>query len=189
MSFSKTCQELVGIVDYTHCAIYNMAMNEKRLHTALEEFTLPAWREIPDVGLYLDQVVKYINGFLSGFPEMQITGSMVSNYVKHKIIPSPVRKTYSREQLASLIFIAMAKTVLSMDHIRICLKGKDIFADAENTYDAFAENMMRSVHRFSKNDEEIAFMSHDTLYDIVIAVAHKMYLERYFDEITQNEAD
>ena len=165
------------------------AMNETRLHTALEEFTLPAWREIPDVGLYLDQVVKYINGFLSGFPEMQITGSMVSNYVKHKIITSPVRKTYSRDQLASLIFIAMAKTVLSMEHIRICLSRDDIFADAEHTYDAFADNMMRSVHRFSKTDEDPSDMSHNTLYDIVIAVAHKMYLERYFDEISQNEAE
>lgn len=164
-------------------------MNETSLHTTLEAFTLPTWREIPDVGLYLDQVVKYINGFLSGFPEMQITGSMVSNYVKHKIISSPVRKTYSRDQLASLIFIALAKTVLSMDHIRICLSSEDIFADAENTYDVFAENMMRSVHRFSKSDEDPSDIQHDTLYDIVIAVAHKMYLERYFDEMNAKEAE
>lgn len=163
------------------------SMDETRLHAALEEFTLPAWREIPDVGLYLDQVVKYINGFLSGFPEMQITGSMVSNYVKHKIITSPTRKTYSREQLANLIFITMAKTVLSMEHIRICLQSEAIYAHADKAYDGFAENMMKILHHFSIEDEEPSGTMHNALYDIVVAVAHKMYLERYFEEMQQRD--
>ena len=55
-------------------------------------FHLPRYFEIPDVGLYLKQVVKYINDILSplGLPEM--TASMISNYVKQGLIDKPVRK-------------------------------------------------------------------------------------------------
>ena len=72
---------------------------------SIENFRLPRYREIPDVGLYLDQTVKYINPFLAplGFPE--ITASMISNYVKKGYIASPVRKQYNADQIACLFFI------------------------------------------------------------------------------------
>ena len=77
---------------------------------SIENFHLPRYREIPNVGLYLDQTVKYINPFLAplGFPE--ITASMISNYVKKGYIASPVRKQYNADQIACLFFIALAKT-------------------------------------------------------------------------------
>ena len=48
----------------------------------IKTFRLPRFREIPDMGLYLDQTVKYINRFLEPLGGMEITSSMVSNYVK-----------------------------------------------------------------------------------------------------------
>lgn len=157
-------------------------MNENRLRTALQDFTLPAYREIPDVGLYLDQVVKYINSFFCDFPEMQITGSMVSNYVKQKLVSSPVKKAYSKDQIASLIFISTAKTVLSMEHIRMCMQKEQIFACAKDSYDLFAQAMQSILHEFYSGNASEKTSPHDALHDIVIAVAHKMYLERYFEE-------
>ena len=50
--------------------------------TEMMKVELPEYREIPDVGLYLDQAVKYINGILEPYPDLQVTGSMLSNYVK-----------------------------------------------------------------------------------------------------------
>ncbi|MEE1411814.1 MAG: DUF1836 domain-containing protein, partial [Bulleidia sp.] len=91
---------------------------------ALQDFHLPAYAEIPDVGLYLEQVVKYINSFFTDFEEMNITSSMVSNYVKSKLVSSPHKKMYSRDQIATLFFIAIAKNVLSMEYIRICLQNR-----------------------------------------------------------------
>ncbi len=80
--------------------------------TEIQRFRLPRYREIPDVGLYLDQTVKYINGFLMVLGDMEITASMVSNYVKKGYISNPVRKQYSARQIAQLFFIAIAKTVI-----------------------------------------------------------------------------
>ncbi|MBR6725209.1 MAG: DUF1836 domain-containing protein, partial [Erysipelotrichaceae bacterium] len=45
-------------------------------------FNLPTYKEIPSVGLYLDQTSKYINEVLLDLPDAMITNSMISNYVK-----------------------------------------------------------------------------------------------------------
>ena len=49
---------------------------------AIEGFRLPRYAQIPDVGLYLEQVVRYVNTHLAPLGEPELTISMVSNYVK-----------------------------------------------------------------------------------------------------------
>ena len=51
------------------------------------------------MGLYLDQTVQYVNLHFRAFPGVELTGSMVSNYVKKGLISHPVRKKYTRDQL------------------------------------------------------------------------------------------
>lgn len=55
----------------------------------IEEFRLPRYAQIPDVGLYLEQVVRYVNSHLAILGEPALTSSMVSNYVKQRLIPAP----------------------------------------------------------------------------------------------------
>ena len=83
----------------------------------IESFRMPRYRELPDVGLYLDQTVKYINRYLAPLGCVEITASMISNYVKKGYIASPVRKQYNADQIACLFFIAIAKNVVSMENI------------------------------------------------------------------------
>ncbi len=159
--------------------------NKKELQAALQEFRLPRWNEIPDVGLYLDQVVKYINTYFESFPEMKVTASMVSNYVKKKLIMNPHRKTYSREQIAQLIFIAAAKTVLSMDNIRVCFDIQKEHFSTEKSYNVFCDTMESVLSTFSSDDQNLLNKDarsdeEEILRNIVITIAHKMYLERYF---------
>lgn len=80
-------------------------------------FHMPAYSEIPNVGLYLEQTLKYINDTFAGFKSIELTKSMISNYVKLGYLRRPVRKQYDREQIASLLFIALSKQVLSMENI------------------------------------------------------------------------
>ena len=56
-----------------------------------QQFRLPGYQEIPNVGLYLEQTVKYLNEFLVPLGA-EITPSMVSNYVKKGLVSNPVRK-------------------------------------------------------------------------------------------------
>ena len=145
---------------------------------ALTDFALPTYEEIPDIGLYLDQVVKYINSYFEAFPEMNVTASMLTNYVKLKLVKRVNKKTYVRDQIAAFIFINMAKTVLSMDNIRLLLSFSEE-ETFETQYNQFRELMLEVLKSLQdrKPQKEI-----DTsmLYNIANAIGHKMYLERAF---------
>ena len=90
---------------------------KETIAAAARAFQLPAYPDIPDVGLYLEQTVKYVNGYLEPLHGMELTASMVSNYVKKGIIAKPVRKQYHRDQIACLFFVAVAKISMSMEDI------------------------------------------------------------------------
>lgn len=55
------------------------------------DYRMPRYKEIPNVGLYLEQTVKYINECLAPI-EISITPSMLSNYVKKGYIDRPDKK-------------------------------------------------------------------------------------------------
>ena len=75
---------------------------------SIQDFRFPKYHEIPDVGLFLEQVAKYISSFLEPLGDITVTGSMISNYVKKDLVDNPIKKQYYRDQIAYLIFISMA---------------------------------------------------------------------------------
>lgn len=62
-------------------------------------FRLPRYEQIPDVGLYLEQTVRYVNSFLAPLGEVELTASMASNYVKHKLLPAPGKNSTRQSSL------------------------------------------------------------------------------------------
>ena len=93
-----------------------MKIETKRaLSDSIREFRLPRYAEIPNVGLYLEQATKYVCEYLAPLGEYSLTPSMISNYVKKGLVANPVKKQYGRDQIAYLFFIAVAKSVLSLD--------------------------------------------------------------------------
>ena len=70
--------------------------------------------ELPRIELYLDQVITLVCdelAFMCLPDEQTLTGSMVNNYVKQRLIPAPKRKRYTRRHVASLLFICAFKRV------------------------------------------------------------------------------
>lgn len=150
----------------------------------LNSFKLPVYEEIPDVGLYLDQVTKYINGYLKDFPGMTVTPSMISNYVKLKLISKANKKAYSRDQIAGFIFIVFAKTVLSMNHIQYLLTLQKEHYKVEDAYNYFREELisllssLESKTGMDYNEEEAE--EKRMLHNVAVTIAYKMYLDSYF---------
>ena len=148
---------------------------------------LPRSSEIPSIGLYLDQTVKYINRVFEPISCVEVTPSMVSNYVKKKYIEKPVKKLYDRDQIRKLIFIVLAKLVLSMDHIGILLdKGRGMPVD-DKAYDEFCSKIERELDSVfgaadsaGKEDggREDRFM--DTLFS---AIAYYIYINHCIDKM------
>ena len=82
---------------------------------------LPRWEELPDLDLYMDQVLSLIHRYLGReeSPDGKVlTSSMVNNYVKMRLMPAPEKKKYSRVHLAYLIAICVLKTSLPMAAVR-----------------------------------------------------------------------
>jgi len=149
----------------------------------LQEFRLPAYRDLPEIGLYLEQTVKYINGFLQPLGFAELTTSMVGNYVKLGMITPPVKKQYNAEQLAQLIFIAIAKSVLSMENIKRLLQMQQASYTLPIAYDYFClelKNMLfftfglkDTVDEIGENHSEEKTM----LRTAIIAISHIVYFE------------
>ncbi len=79
------------------------------------------WREniqngqnYPNIDLYLDQVLEYVNKLDSSVMldnDKGLTSAMINNYVKNHHVDKPIKKKYSRRQLARLIVITYLKNV------------------------------------------------------------------------------
>lgn len=118
----------------------------KKVKSEIEQFRFPRFDEIPSMGLFLEQVVKYINGSLSILGEYSITPSMVSNYVKTKMIKSPEQKTYNREQIAHLIFITVVKNVVPLSDIALMFEIRRDDFSVKECYDYLCDEFENALH-------------------------------------------
>lgn len=164
---------------------------KKNLAAAIREFRMPRYREIPDMGLYLEQTVNYINQCLAPLQGAAVTGSMVSNYVKKGLVESPQRKRYSREQIAYLIFIALAKNVLSLDNLIRLISIQKRSYTAQRAYDYLCEeleNILAYVFGLKDTVDDVGKDSTEEklmLRTTIVAAAHKIYLDKYFDQMAE----
>lgn len=162
---------------------------KKNIKDSLVDFILPTYNEIPDTGLYLDQTVQYINRYLQIFPDLEVTPSMISNYVKKGLISRSIKKLYSREQIAHLIFITFAKNVLSMENINLLIDIKNASYATPKAYDYFRLELLNVLEYVFGLKEMLETVGFDNTYEkmllrnTIISVAHKLYLEKVFDEV------
>ena len=88
----------------------------------LEKFALPDWEGLPQLELYMDQIIILLTEYLApvsrGQEDRAITASIINNYVRMKIVPPPVKKKYSRVHIAFLVVICTLKRSLSISSIQ-----------------------------------------------------------------------
>ena len=88
----------------------------------LNNFSFKNYEELPDIDLYMDQVVTFLDKQLYIFQnntlDKQITSSMINNYVKGEVLPSPIANKYNREHLALIEEICTLKQVLSIADVK-----------------------------------------------------------------------
>lgn len=105
--------------------------------------TYPKWNDLPELDLYLDQVLLYVNQMTSETltNDKNLTASMINNYVKHGHLEKPIKKKYKRAQLARLIAITALKNVFSIQEISLTLETLGKTYKSEKLYDDFAACM------------------------------------------------
>ena len=111
-------------------------------------FSYPKWEDIPNIDLYLDQVLLYVNQVcapISPDKDKGLTASMVNNYVKHGYLTKPDKKKYQRKQIARLIAITTLKSVFSIQEIAQTLNTLQPQASSDQLYDAFVDYMNHGI--------------------------------------------
>ncbi|HEM3587824.1 DUF1836 domain-containing protein [Streptococcus suis] len=106
--------------------------------------TIPYWHELPDLDLYLDQVLLYVNQTTTSselLEQKSLTASMINNYVKHKQIEKPVKKKYQKQQVARLIALTILKNVFSIQEISQTLNLLLQSSNSETLYNHFVDCM------------------------------------------------
>lgn len=114
----------------------------------LTDLRCPRWEELPDLGLYMDQVLLVVEDALRPLcPEdgSVLTSTMVNNYVKQGVLAASEKKKYRREHLARLIEITILKRVLSVAEIRFLLERLDRDIDPQGGYDLFRTQLERGL--------------------------------------------
>jgi len=94
----------------------------------LSNFSFKEYEALPDLDLYMDQVVTFLDKQLGIFQtstlDKQITPSMINNYVKGEVLPSPISKKYNKEHLAIIEEICTLKQVLSIAEVKQILDSE-----------------------------------------------------------------
>ena len=110
---------------------------------------IPRWNELPDLDLYLDQVVNYVERCLGQYKvnkeDKIITKTMINNYVKQGIMPAPEKKKYSRSHIAYLIVICVLKQVYSISDIGKLISLTIQYFELSKAYNRFCANLEVSI--------------------------------------------
>ena len=109
---------------------FTMRTNEERLNELLahlDSLDHIHVDEIPQIDLYMDQVTTFMEkhlGELKRYPEDKVlTKTMINNYAKNNLLPSPVKKKYTQEHILLLVFIYYFKNVLPINDIKTLMSG------------------------------------------------------------------
>ena len=180
------------VQEHDRNSITMKAETKLRVAACAAGFALPRYNDLPSVGLYLDQTVQFVNSYFRSFCGVELTPSMVSNYVKKGVVDHPIRKKYTRDQIASLMYIAVSKTVLSIENIDTLFKMQREHCSAGTAYDIFCEELETSLSvvfggkaaqpETTLNDERLLLRS------TIFAAVNKMYLDCCFDALRQEQA-
>lgn len=91
-------------------------MDELRnLKDRMERERPARWEDLPDLALYMDQLISYMPRQLIRFDEgPALTSAMVNNYIKDGLVPRAEGKRYGPIHLGYLTAVSALKQVLSV---------------------------------------------------------------------------
>lgn len=167
-------------------------MDKKEVKASrVQQFRLPRYQELPDVGLYLEQTTKYLNSFLAPLGCLEITSSMVSNYVKKGLIPNPVKKQYYAGHLAYLFFVAVAKQLVSIENLILLVQIQKDTYPLDVSYDYFCDQFedtiffLFGIKDTSRDFGESTSEEKNLLHGLIFSAAHMIYMDAQFSAIRE----
>ena len=159
---------------------------------------LPYWDELPEIDLYMDQVIalmeKYLSFHKTNDADTIVTHSMINNYVKLGIMPAPVRKKYSREHIAYLIIICTLKQALPISEIKKLIDIRVKRTSIEETlnffsdlYDSTFNTIIAIGKKFSKRNDDDDVLFSDTALYMAIGSSGSKYVASQITKLNKDK--
>lgn len=157
-------------------------------------FHCPRYKELSDMGLYLEQMLGVVNDKLSPLGMEPITGAMVSNYIKNKAIPSPVKKKYHRDHLCHIFAVCILKQVFSVQQIADFFEIQGKTYPLETAYNYFCaefENALKEAFLFTGQALPIIETKRTPetvlVRAVVLSVSNRIYADSALKSITDTK--
>lgn len=161
----------------------------REIGPVFQDFHLPRYDELPGISLYLDQVIGILNDTLEPLFDYDedkiISGAMVNNYVKNKVISAPVKKRYSRRQLCGLLVLSVMKKVFSISEIGMIIKLHDSEEEARVGYNRFCDELelalkmkFGQVEAVNQLQMQVNWDEKDMMRSAALSVANKIYVQK-----------
>ena len=120
----------------------------------IQQYRLPRWEELPDIELYMDQVItlieRYLTPLVGEHDSKVITPAMINNYVKLNIMPKPVKKRYGRTHLAYLIVITILKQVILITEVKEGIFLQSKLCSIPEAYNRFCDMQEKSLSEMAE---------------------------------------
>ena len=119
-------------------------MEKDELKEKLEGARPAPWEQIPDIGLYKDQLTEYLKRQHIGFvleEEEPLTSAMINNYIKAGVLPRANGKRYGRDHVAYLTAVSLLKQVLSVQETGKLLGAQTEGGDVREFYGRYCDEL------------------------------------------------
>lgn len=118
------------------------------LKTRMERERPAPWEELPDLALYMDQIIAYMPRQLIHFDDGEtLTSAMVNNYIKDGLVPRAEGKRYGPVHLGYLTAVCALKKVLSVrDTGALISAGQAMGKDSKTLYGYFCGALDRALN-------------------------------------------
>lgn len=117
----------------------------------LSGFEVGEWDEWPDIDLYMDQVISYLERYMDYFRiyegEKIITPSIINNNTKDGVLPKPVKKKYPRSLLSNLLMFCITRQVLSGQELAAMLGELNAAEDFSEIHAEFGETLEAELQK------------------------------------------
>ncbi len=149
----------------------------KELKRVLKEERPNDWDDIPDIDLYMDQVLSYMVRQHIGLESGEtLTSAMVNNYIKKELLPRAKGKRYDREHIAYLTAICLFKQILSVDSTKDLLKNQLEESDTKNFYKKYCDKLDKAYESVSEKINEE--MTKQEISELVLELAISSYAQK-----------
>ncbi len=159
------------------------------MNKEISNFHLPRWAELPNIDLYIDQLVslleQYLSDYISNDNEKEdkiITKTMINNYVKHGVLKAPINKKYNRSHMATLFVIFILKQVYSINDIKRLISFAIETSSIEVAYNRFCSELEKAIRIVFAEKHYIKSnkltQEQYILRNVVQSFANKLYVQK-----------